>query len=131
MANFGRAGRGLTGNNLRTALFALIFISACSPDGAPRRGPVTAADPIKPTEAIRASKRDRVHLTGTIHHVKAEGGVYVLRTETGLQYRLVELPEQFREEGLNVTIEGLRHDDVLTKDMAGQAVDILEIRRTL
>lgn len=109
---------------------AVITVTACSPDGAPRRGPVAAPDPIKPTEALRAPERKAVHLTGTIHHVKAEGGVYVIRTENGKQYRLVELPEKFRDEGLGVQVEGLLHDDVLTKDMAGQAVDILEIRKT-
>ena len=117
---------------LQGALIAVAFITvaACSPDGAPRRGPVAAPDPVKPTEALRAAERDRVSLTGTIHHVDAEGGVYVVRTQDGKQYRLVELPEKFREEGLGVRVEGLMHDDVLTKDMAGQAVDIIEIRNT-
>ena len=82
---------------------------------------MTAADPVKPTEALRPPERDPVHLVGTIHHVEAEGGVYVIRTESGDQYRLVELPEQFRQEGLSVMVEGLQHDDVLTEDMAGQS----------
>ena len=117
---------------LQAALIALAFITvaACSPDGAPRRGPVAAPNPVKPTEALRAPERDAVSLTGTIHHVDAEGGVYVIRTEGGKQYRLVELPEDFRHEGLGVRLEGLLHDDVLTKDMAGQAVDIVEIQKT-
>ena len=109
---------------------AVITIAACSPDGAPRRGPVAASDPVKPTEALRAPERKAVRLIGTIHHVEEEGGVYVIRTEDGKQYRLVELPEAFREEGLGVRLEGLLHDDVLTKDMAGQAVDIVKIQKT-
>ena len=117
---------------LQGALIAVAFIivAACSPDGAPRRGPVAAPNPVKPTEALRAPERDAVSLTGTIRHVDAEGGVYVIRTEGGKQYRLVELPEAFRKEGLGVRVEGLLHDDVLTKDMAGQAVDIVEIQKT-
>jgi hypothetical protein len=116
---------------LQAALIALVFVAvaACSPDGAPRRGPVAAPDPVKPTEALRPAKRDRVSLVGTIHHVDAEGGVYVIRTEGGKQYRLVELPDEFRKEGLGVRLDGLLHDDVLTKDMAGQAVDIVEIQK--
>ena len=110
-------------------LVVLFTVTACSPDGAPRRGPVTAADPVKPTEALRPPERDPVHLVGTIHHVEAEGGVYVIRTESGDQYRLVELPEQFRQEGLSVMVEGLQHDDVLTEDMAGQAIDIVKISK--
>jgi hypothetical protein len=112
------------------AAFVLILtVVACSPDGSPRRGPAAAPDPVKPTEALRAPERKAIRVTGTIHHVEAEGGVYVIRTEDGKQYRLVELPEEFREEGLGVRLEGLLHDDVLTKDMAGQAVDIVEIRK--
>jgi hypothetical protein len=107
---------------------ALILGAACSPDGSPRRGPVAAPDPVKPTEALRPAERRRVQLTGTIHHVDQEGGVWVIRTEDGKQYRLVELPDKFQEEGLGVMLEGMLHDDVLTEDMAGQAVDILEIR---
>jgi hypothetical protein len=110
-------------------LVALLAVTACSPDGAPRRGPMAAADPVKPTEALRPPERDPVHLIGTIHHVDAEGGVYVVRTEGGGQYRLVELPAPFRQEGLAVRVEGLLHNDVLTKDMAGQAIDIVEISK--
>jgi hypothetical protein len=121
-----RTGVGMGFIVLLVALFA---VTACSPDGAPRRGPMAAADPVKPTEALRPPERDPVHLVGTIHHVDAEGGVYVIRTEGGSQYRLVELPAQFRQEGLLVMVEGLRHDDVLTKDMAGQAVDIVRISK--
>jgi hypothetical protein len=110
--------------------FVILAVAACSPDGSPRRGPVAAPNPVKPTEALRAPERDAVSLTGTIHHVDAEGGVYVIRTEGGQQYRLVELPAEFREEGLGVRLEGLLHDDVLTKDMAGQAIDIVEIRKS-
>jgi hypothetical protein len=110
--------------------FVTLAVAACSPDGAPRRGPVAAPNPVKPTEALRAPERDAVSLTGTIHRVAAEGGVYVIRTEGGQQFRLVELPEEFRQEGLGVRLDGLLHDDVLTKDMAGQAVDIVEIRKT-
>ena len=112
------------------AAFVLLAVAACSPDGSPRRGPVAAPNPVKPTEALRAPDRDPVNLTGTIHRVEMEGGVYVIRTEDGKQYRLVELPEAFRQEGLGVRLEGLLHDDVLTKDMAGQAVDIIEIRKS-
>lgn len=107
---------------------ALILVAACSPDGSPRLGPVAAPDPVKPTEALRPAERRRVQLTGTIHHVDQEGGVWVIRTGDGEQYRLVELPDKFQQEGLGVVLVGMLHDDVLAEDMAGQAVDILEIR---
>ena len=109
------------------ALLLLVACAACSPDGSPRRGPVGGADPVKPTEALRAPERDRVQLTGTIHRFEGQGGGFVIRTVDGEQYLLVELPERFRQEGLAVRVDGLRHDDVLARGMAGQAVDIVEI----
>ena len=101
----------------------------CSPDGSPRRGPVVAENPVKPSEAIRPAERIPVEFPGTVHHLPVEGGVYVIRTADGTQYRPNELPEEYRVEGLAVDVKGLRHDDVLTKDMAGQAIDLVEIRR--
>lgn len=113
---------------LAVALLALALGAACSPDGSPRRGPVGGPNPVKPTEALRPADRERVNLTGTIHHVDLEGGVWVIRTEDRKQYRVVELPDKFQEEGLRVVLDGMLHDDVITRDMAGQAIDILEIR---
>lgn len=111
------------------AMLALVAGTGCSPDGAPRLGPVGGPNPVKPTEAIRPQPRERVRLDGVIAHVAMEGGVWVIRTDKGEQYRLVELPRAFQEEGLRVSLDGLLHDSVLTRDMAGQAIDILEIRR--
>lgn len=118
-------------NIISPSVAALVLATAvaCSPDGAPRRGPVTSENPAQPAEAIRPADREPVQFAGTIHHVPQEGGVYVIRTADGTQYRPKELPEEYRIEGLAVEVKGLRHDDVLTKDMAGQQVDLVEIRR--
>ena len=75
-----------------------------------------------PAEAI-------IRLTGTVHHLDLEGGVYVIRTEDGTQYRPIELPEEFRVDGLAVEAEVKRRDDVMTVDMAGTAVELLDIRK--
>jgi hypothetical protein len=55
--------------------------------------------------------------------------VYVIRTEDGAQYRPIELPEEFRVDGLAVEASAKRRDDVLTVDMAGQAIELLDIRK--
>jgi hypothetical protein len=107
----------------------VLAAAACSPDGAPRRGPVASENPAQPAEAIRPADREPVQFAGTIHHLPQEGGVYVIRTADGTQYRPSELPEEYRVEGLAVEVKGLRHDDVLTRDMAGQEVDLIEIRK--
>ena len=70
-----------------------------------------------------------MHLTGTVPHLDLEGGVYVIRTEDGAQYRPIELPEEFRVDGLPVEAEVKRRDDIMTIDMAGTAVELLDIRK--
>jgi hypothetical protein len=113
---------------LAAALIVPVLIG-CSPDGSPRRGPVVAENPAEASEAVRPAQREPVEFSGTIHHLPVEGGVYVIRTENGTQYRPNELPEEYRVEGLAVDVKALKHDDVLTRDMAGQTVDLVEIRR--
>jgi hypothetical protein len=36
---------------------------------------------------------DLIHIVGRVHHLDLEGGVYVIRTGDGAQYRPIELPE--------------------------------------
>jgi hypothetical protein len=86
--------------------------------------PGAAVDP-----AAQASKDDVIHFSGTVEHQDAEGGAYVIRAEDGRQYRPVELPADFRVDGLEVEVDAKRRDDVLTKDMAGQSIELLDIRK--
>jgi hypothetical protein len=116
---------------IATFPFALLGAAACSQDNAPRTGPVMAIhDPgAAVAPAAQASKADVIRFTGTVEHQDAEGGAYVIRTDDGRQYRPVELPEDFRVDGLQVEVQAKRRDDVLTKDMAGQSIELLDIRK--
>jgi hypothetical protein len=103
----------------------------CADGAAPRTGPISPLDVLDPPadQVAPAPAEDFVRITGTVHRLDLEGGVYVIRTDDGTQYRPIELPEEFRVEGLAVEVEAKRRDDVLTVDMAGQAIELLDIRK--
>ena len=119
------------------AAIAFLALSACSQEDATRTGPVPSADVSFPSSNTSTSPDGTVptpaeaiiRLTGTVHHLDMEGGVYVIRTEDGTQYRPIELPEEFRVDGLPVEAEVKRRDDIMTVDMAGTAVELLDIRK--
>jgi hypothetical protein len=117
----------------RSALlaFACLGLAACSQENAPRTGPVpTAETPAPAAEPPPPRDSDElINIVGNVHHLDLEGGVYVIRTEDGAQYRPIELPEEFRVDGLAVEASAKRRDDVLTVDMAGQAIELLDIRK--
>ena len=116
---------------LATFPLAILGAAACSQDNAPRSGPVMAIHDTGAAvaPAARAPRDDVIHLTGTVEKQAVEGGVYVIRAADGTQYRPIELPAKFRVEGLQVEVEAKRRDDVLTKGMAGQSIELLDIRR--
>lgn len=110
---------------------ACLALAACSQENAPRTGPVRTAEMAAPA-AEPPAPRDSEHLiniVGRVHHLDLEGGVYVIRTGDGAQYRPIELPEEFRVDGLEVEASAKRRDDVMTVDMAGQAIELLDIRK--
>jgi hypothetical protein len=120
------------------AAIAFFALSACSQeDAAPRTGPVPSADVAFPSSNPSTSTDGAapppaeaiIRLTGTVHRLDLEGGVYVIRTEDGTQYRPIELPEEFRVDGLPVEAEARRRDDVMTVDMSGTTVELLDIRK--
>ena len=86
-------------------------------------------NPVKPTEAMRPPRRDPLVFAGTIHRIDAEGGIYVIRAADGTEYRPKELPAEYRVEGMAVDVKAQLNDDVATKDMVGQPIDLLEIVR--
>jgi hypothetical protein len=120
------------------AAIAFFALSACSQqEDAAQTGPVPSADVAFPSSDTSTSPGGTapppaeaiLRLTGTVHHLDLEGGVYVIRTEDGTQYRPVELPEEFRVDGLAVEAEAKRRDDLMSVDMVGPAVELLDIRK--
>lgn len=68
-------------------------------------------------------------ITGTVHHLDLEGGVFVIRDTEGAQYSPLNLPNAFRVDGMTVEADARRRDDMASIGMAGQLVELLRVRR--
>jgi heat shock protein HslJ len=85
---------------------------------------------MRPAEQKAAAQTQNViQVAGTVHHLDVEGGVWVIRTTDGTQYKPVQLPEEYQVDGLAVEVEARRRDNVVSVDMAGQAIELLTIRK--
>ena len=115
------------------ALLSLVCLAlaACSQEDAPRTGPVPTAEAPAPAPVPEepAPSDEPMNIVGSVHHLDIEGGVYVIRAADGTQFRPIELPEDYRVDGLAIEARIRRRDDVMTTDMAGQAVELLEIKK--
>ncbi|MDG5816123.1 hypothetical protein QA601_13600 [Chitinispirillales bacterium ANBcel5] len=67
--------------------------------------------------------------SGTITYIDLEGGFYGIITEEGERYRPINLPEEFREDGLKVTFSGSVAEDVVGIHMWGKPFEIDHIER--
>lgn len=109
-----------------TAVAALAWLaSACSTD----EPQMAANDSDNPGLMPSSEKAGPLFFLGTVNHVPDNGGVWVLRSAAGKQYQPVALPEEFQVDGMAVEVQARKHDDVMTKDMLGPKIDIVEIRR--
>jgi hypothetical protein len=72
---------------------------------------------------------DIVSGIGTIQYVELEGGFYGLVADDSTRYNPQNLDEAYREDGLRVRFRGTVEDDVMTTQMWGQVLQILEMQR--
>lgn len=70
-----------------------------------------------------------LRITGTVHHLNLEGGLYVIRDAQGTNYNPVNLPKAIRVEGMAVEADARRRDDMASIGMVGPLVELLRIRR--
>jgi hypothetical protein len=70
-----------------------------------------------------------LRITGTVHRLEVEGGVFVIRDSQGTQYNPTNLPEAFRQEGMAVEVEAHRRDDMASIGMVGPIIELRRIRQ--
>lgn len=70
-----------------------------------------------------------IRISGTVRHLELEGGLFVVRDDRGGQYNPLNLPSEFRVDGMPVEMDARRRTDVGTIGMIGEAVELLRIRR--
>lgn len=87
-----------------------------------------ASDNSNTNDDVEASG-EQTMTRGTVRYVDLEGGFYGIEGEDGAKYNPMNLAEEYREDGLAVRFRYRKRDDVMTTQMWGQNVEILEIER--
>lgn len=72
---------------------------------------------------------DIVSAVGTVRYVDLEGGFYGIETDDGGRYNPSNLAAEYQEDGMTVRFRAVRQEDVMTTQMWGTPVEILDIAR--
>lgn len=110
----------------------LVFLVACGAcnnteqdrqgdDGVARSGEASAGD--------RQGDLKGTLVTGTIRHIDLEGGFYGIQTDDGARLDPVDLPAEFRQDGLRVRARVEELKDRVSFRMWGTLVRVLSIER--
>ncbi|MBN1973133.1 MAG: hypothetical protein JW787_05805 [Sedimentisphaerales bacterium] len=84
---------------------------------------------VKSTQNLIAQKKPDHMISGTVIYVPIEGGFWGLRTEDGTKYDPVNLPEEYRNDGLRVYFQVKELENVAGIHMWGKIVEILKIEK--
>ena len=76
--------------------------------------------------AEEAPLSDIVSDVGTVRYVDLEGGFYGIVTERGERYLPMNLDEEFQKDGLDLRFRARVAEGVMTTQMWGQPVEIIE-----
>lgn len=102
-----------------------LAVTGCWPAVEAEEADSTAqADTGTPTAA-----REGQTITGTVRHVALEGGFYGIVAEGGRRYDPVNLPDDFKQDGLSVICRARVLRDRASFHMWGQLIEIIEIQR--
>lgn len=82
------------------------------------------------SEEVAATQSSGVfRITGTVRYLDLEGGIFVIRTADGAQYKPISLPKPFQQDGLEVEVEARRRDDMVSFAMVGPLIEIVRIQK--
>lgn len=74
-----------------------------------------------------ASLRAPTEITGTIVYKNLEGGFYALMGAQGGRYTLKDLPDEFKQDGIVVTVTGILLHDAMTTTQFGTLMQVTEV----
>jgi inhibitor of cysteine peptidase len=69
-----------------------------------------------------------VRISGTVHYMDIEGGLYVIDAADGTKYNPVNLPDSFKSDGMEIEADIRRRDDLTSIAMVGPMIEVLRIR---
>ena len=80
------------------------------------------------TRSAAAGARSQV-ITGTVQYVDVEGGFHGIVADDGTKLDPVNLPEDFRKDGVRVQVQIVEVKDAVSIHMWGKVVRIIDIKR--
>lgn len=98
----------------------LLSAPACSRAGAD----LVIADP-----GAVVREGDVIRGTGTVRWLTVEGGFFAIAGDDGTTYDPIDLPAEFRADGLRVRFRARVREDLGSYRMAGPIVEVLEVSR--
>jgi hypothetical protein len=84
---------------------------------------------VKSTQNLIAKKNTDNMISGTVMNVPIEGGFWGLRADDGTNYDPVNLPEEYRNDGLRVYFQVKELENVAGIHMWGKIVEIIKIEK--
>lgn len=85
------------------------------------------SDWVVPTPAADKTGR-QIHITGVVRYSELEGGFYAIRGADGITYNPINLPAEFRKDGLPVEAEARMRNDMVGIHQVGPIVQLERIR---
>jgi hypothetical protein len=73
------------------------------------------------------SPGEELHFVAELRWIPLEGGFYGLVAEDGRKFLPLNLPDDFRKDGLKTRVRGIIREDVATIYMWGTPLEIIEI----
>ena len=90
----------------------------------------SVADPSNNLEQVAAVyPKDDIVITGTVKQVEAEGSFWGIVGDNGKQYEVVNLPDEFKKQGLRVKFVGKVRPDQVSYHMWGIRVDAITVEK--
>ena len=89
----------------------------------------TFTQPVEANSSNEALVSDSAtfEIQGIIVHKDLEGGFYAIEGDDGRVYDPIDLPEQFKKDGLKVKIKAKLRNDVGSIHMVGDIIEIVDI----
>jgi hypothetical protein len=106
------------GGNLLTVCVALLVLAGCRHADAPDRANTPTG----------IGQRART-VTGTVRYIDVEGGFFGIVADDGTKLDPVNLPEDFRKDGVRIQVRVVATKDTVSLRMWGTPVRLIEIKR--
>ena len=89
--------------------------------------------PIETTKPVQQDEKKIVQeeqmITGTVRYNDLEGGFYELAADSGERYDPVNLPDEYKKDGLRVRFQIKEKKDMVGIHMRGKIVEVVKIEK--